>query len=71
VIDGEEVELKLQLSLEDIAILVASPPFSDQEPVCRDQHSIYFDTGANALHAAGLSLRIRSTSGERIQTIKT
>jgi triphosphatase len=69
--DGEEVELKLQLGLADIAILLANPIFADHNPVARDQISTYFDTNKRALHTAGLSLRIRSSGGKRTQTIKT
>jgi triphosphatase len=69
--DGKEVELKLQLAQADIAALLASPIFADHDPVSRDQVSVYFDTDKHALHAAGLSLRIRTAAGQRVQTIKT
>ncbi len=69
--DAEEVELKLQLGLADIATLLADPIFADHDPVSRDQLSVYFDTETQALKAAGLSLRIRTSAGKRIQTIKT
>jgi inorganic triphosphatase YgiF len=69
--DGEEVELKLQLGLAEIAMILADPIFADHDPVSRDQVSVYYDTDKRALHAAGFSLRIRTAGGERIQTIKT
>jgi triphosphatase len=68
---AEEVELKLQLDPADLATLLADPLFADHDPVSRDQVSIYFDTETRALHAAGLSLRIRTSAGKRVQTIKT
>jgi len=68
---AEEIELKLQLDPSDIAILLADPVFSANDPTRRDQVSTYFDTDSCALHAAGLSLRIRKSGDKRIQTIKT
>ena len=68
---AEEIELKLQLDPSDIAILLADPVFSANDPTMRDQVSTYFDTQSHALHAAGLSLRIRRSADKRIQTIKT
>ena len=68
---GKEIELKLQLDPADIAILLGDPLFTEQEPVARDLISTYFDTAQCALHSAGLSLRIRTSGGELIQTVKT
>lgn len=67
----EEVELKLQLDPADVAILLDDPIFADRHPICRDQVSTYFDTEKRALRAAGMSLRIRTSNGKRVQTIKT
>lgn len=67
----EEVELKLQLGLADITTLLADPIFTDHDPSTRDQLSTYFDTDKRALQEAGFSLRIRTSDGKRVQTIKT
>ncbi len=70
-ISGEEIELKLQVDLADIAILLSDPVISEHDPVARDQVSTYFDTEKRALHTADLSLRIRTSAGKRVQAIKT
>ena len=68
---NEEIELKLQLAPEDIATVLTHPVFAAHEPVTRTMSATYFDTDDHALHDAGLSLRIRTSAGRRIQTIKT
>ena len=68
---AEEIELKLQLDPSDIAILLADPVFSANAPTMRDQVSTYYDTDTCTLRAAGLSLRIRKSGDQRVQTIKT
>lgn len=65
----DEVELKLELRREDADALELSGLLTGR-PVIADQRSIYFDTPDRALADAGLSLRIRSTGAEKIQTVK-
>lgn len=67
---GVEVELKLCLKRSAAEALFASPLLAT-EPDLVIQHSTYFDTPELALWDAGLSLRIRSVNGERIQTVKS
>lgn len=65
----QEVELKLELPREAVDRFLQSailPAQSDQA----DLRSIYFDTPGRQLHAEGLSLRIRRSGKQRIQTVK-
>ena len=59
-----EIELKLGVAWTDVAQLLASPIWKDQEP--RALTSIYFDTADQLLRRAGLTLRLRAG----IQTLK-
>ena len=59
-----EIELKLGVAWTDVAQLLASPIWKDQEP--RALTSIYFDTADQHLRRAGLTLRLRAG----IQTLK-
>lgn len=65
----QEVELKLELAHEAVDSFLQSailPAESEQA----DLRSIYFDTPDRQLHAEGLSLRIRQSGTERVQTVK-
>lgn len=65
----KEIELKLEMTgdaadqIEAFLLLAGNPKITQQK-------SIYFDTPDGRLRKAGLSLRIRQSDGERIQTIK-
>ncbi len=65
-----EIELKLEL---DPTVLdrLKSHPACQQAPVSSaDQSTVYFDTPDGALRKAGFSLRVRSSGGRFIQTVK-
>lgn len=64
-----EIELKLELTPEGMAALIASPLWSEA-PVTLNQDAIYFDTPAQALRRNGLFLRIRREGERRMQTVK-
>ena len=66
-----EVELKLELDPADAAAAVASPLFGNGARSTKRLDTVYFDTGDHALHAAGLSFRIRQIGDRRVQTVKT
>ncbi|MGI0524948.1 inorganic triphosphatase [Rhizobium giardinii] len=65
----QETELKLELSQAAAAALLKKHPF-ESAPTVLLQKSIYFDTAGWELSRRGLSLRIRQSGNERIQTIK-
>jgi inorganic triphosphatase YgiF len=71
--DGREIELKLGMSPDDIALLSLSPPLSlegEAPPPPRRLASIYFDTPDFTLAASGVSLRVRWTGDGLVQTVK-
>ncbi|WDZ78803.1 CHAD domain-containing protein [Ensifer adhaerens] len=64
-----EIELKLELSPEDLDRFAASGLLG--EPARREQQrSVYFDTRGRDLHQSGFTLRIRTVGAARTQTIK-
>lgn len=66
-----EVELKLDVSPDDLSKVLAHPLFHSGNGFDKQQlRSTYFDTPDQALRKAGVSLRIRSNGQKRIQTIK-
>lgn len=65
----QETELKLELSQAAAAALLKKHPF-ESAPTVLLQKSIYFDTAGWELSRRGLSLRIRQSGNERIQTVK-
>lgn len=66
----EELELKLELSRGGADALAASDLLG-RARARAEQCSIYFDTPDQALFHSGLSLRIRRSGRERIQTVKS
>ncbi|WP_159981394.1 MULTISPECIES: CHAD domain-containing protein [unclassified Novosphingobium] len=64
-----EVELKLELSPEGADTLEASGLFPGTAKAIR-QYAIYFDTPDHDLARSGLSLRIRRSGDQRVQTVK-
>jgi triphosphatase len=71
--EPKEVELKLRVSPEDMAVLRAHPSFSGflSEPVSEQLVSVYFDSDKLLLRDHGLTLRVRHNGEKRIQTIKS
>ncbi len=65
----QEMELKLELSRSGAGSLLKKNPFGSS-PTILQQKSIYFDTPGWDLSERGLSLRIRQSGNERIQTVK-
>ncbi|TPJ37208.1 inorganic triphosphatase [Mesorhizobium sp. B2-8-3] len=65
----QETELKLELSRTGAGSLLKKNPFGSS-PTVLQQRSIYFDTPGWDLSKRGLSLRIRQSGNERIQTVK-
>ncbi|RWL78766.1 MAG: inorganic triphosphatase [Mesorhizobium sp.] len=65
----QETELKLELSRSGAGSLLKKNPFASS-PAILQQRSIYFDTPDWDLSKRGLSLRIRQSGNERIQTVK-
>lgn len=66
---ADEVELKLELTPNAAAAIEASGLLTGEAGRVR-QSSTYFDTPAEDLRRAGVSLRIRKSEGTRVQTIK-
>ena len=66
---ADEIELKLELTPKTVE-LVASSGVLPHNFTTAKQISIYFDTPAQHLREAGLTLRIRRSGGKRIQTVK-
>ncbi|WP_276208754.1 CYTH and CHAD domain-containing protein [Caulobacter sp. 17J65-9] len=61
--------MKLEVAPGQLAALRGHALFAGAEPAKR-LSSTYFDTADNALHHAGVSLRVRQVNGGRVQTIK-
>jgi triphosphatase len=69
---GAEIELKLATSKRGLHQAMALPWLKKQVDRSRKQEltSIYFDTDDFALREHGVSLRVRKSGGQRLQTIK-
>ncbi|WP_044552319.1 inorganic triphosphatase [Mesorhizobium japonicum] len=65
----QETELKLELSQSGAGSLLRKNPFGSS-PTILQQRSIYFDTPGWDLSKRSLSLRIRQSGNEKIQTLK-
>jgi triphosphatase len=65
---GREIELKFHCEPQDLPAVLAAAPAGDEE--VRELISVYFDTPDRALARAGVSLRVRESGGQRIQTLK-
>ncbi|NRP74814.1 Inorganic triphosphatase [Ensifer psoraleae] len=65
----QETELNLELSQAGAETLLKTNPFGTS-PTVLQQTSTYFDTLGRDLSKRGLSLRIRQSGNERVQTVK-
>jgi inorganic triphosphatase YgiF len=71
---GREIELKLGLDPAHMARLRRKPFLAAErwgKPQAQRLRSVYFDTPDFALATAGISLRIRTVGGHKVQTVKT
>jgi inorganic triphosphatase YgiF len=64
----QEIELKFLCAPDDLGRVLAAAPAGDDD--CRELISVYFDTPGRHLQKAGASLRVRESSGCRVQTLK-
>ena len=73
-VTGEELELKLELTPNELQRIAADPglePLTVGKPETHTLRSIYYDTPDHQLRAQGISLRLRSSDrGQWVQTIK-
>lgn len=71
--EQKEVELKLRVAPEDIAVLRNHPHFAGalHEPTHETLNSVYFDSDDRFLRGHGLTLRVRHIGDKSVQTIKT
>lgn len=66
-----ELELKLALDADAVAILPTLPPLSKSNVERLDMRNQYFDTPSRDLEAARMALRIRRFGDTIVQTVKT
>ena len=71
--EPKEIELKLRVAPEDIAVLRNHPDFAGvfHDPTHETLNSVYFDSGDRFLRDHGLTLRMRHIGDKSVQTIKT
>jgi inorganic triphosphatase YgiF len=72
-VSSRELELKLELTPEELQRIGAHPALDDLtvgKPVTRTLRSIYFDTPDHRLRARGISLRLRAIGDQWVQSIK-
>jgi inorganic triphosphatase YgiF len=71
--EPKEIELKLRVAPEDIAVLRNHPHFADalHDPTRETLDSVYFDSDDRFLRNHGLTLRVRHIGDKHVQTIKT
>ena len=71
--DPKEIELKLQVAPQDIAVLKNHPSFARAFEGLTPERldSVYFDSDDRKLRDHGLTLRVRQIGDKRVQTIKS
>jgi inorganic triphosphatase YgiF len=67
---NREIELKLELEVGSAAAISCHPIVANLPARTARQTSIYFDTAARHISAAGFSLRVRGVGDKFIQTVK-
>ncbi len=69
-----EIELKLNLAPEHVALLARCPPLrtaTRSRPVTRRIYNVYYDTPERDLASRGMALRLRKVGGRWVQTLKS
>jgi len=71
--EPKEIELKLRVAPEDIAVLRNHPHFAGalHDPTHETLNSVYFDSDDRFLRDHGLTLRVRHIGDKSVQSIKT
>jgi len=71
-VNPKEIELKLRVAPEDIALLRNHPKLSDalHDPTHETLDSVYYDSDDRFLRDHGLTLRVRRIGNKHVQTIK-
>ena len=65
-----EVELKLEIDSGDIDLLREHGLLRDPPPKTQDQTTVYYDTPSGVVRKECYSLRVRSSGGKFVQTLK-
>lgn len=71
---GREIELKLQVSPDDLARIADDPALAalrEGAQEVRHQHTVYYDTPDLRLAGRGVAVRVRRIGDRFIQTVKT
>lgn len=68
--DSREVELKLRIRPEDIALLQGAPLLGRGKPTTRQLETVYFDTDDLSLRKQAVTLRVRRQGSSFVQTVK-
>lgn len=68
--DSREVELKLRIRPEDIALLHDAPLLGRAKPTTRHLETVYFDTADLSLRKQAVTLRVRKQGSSFVQTVK-
>ncbi len=66
----QEVELKLELEENALAVVGESPVLAGTAPEIRHHRSTYYDTADGVLSSHGYALRVRQTGDHFVQTVK-
>lgn len=67
---GHEVELKLEVDPAAAALVEQIPLLHSAPKSARDQLTVYYDTPSEKLRDHGFTLRVRSSGGKFVQTLK-
>jgi triphosphatase len=65
-----EIELKLEIDSDDLPLVLGNPLLANAESQVTHQVTVYYDTPETKLKKEGFTLRVRSTKGRFVQTIK-
>ena len=68
---AQEIELKLEVEPDDLPLVHQNPLLANAECHTTHQVTIYYDTPKTRLKKHGFTLRVRSSGGRFVQTIKS